>query len=146
MHKWYVLCSFLSSVLNVNHVPEYRFPLLFAVDIFRHFGPRILNLHVKNPFLNEILSFLNNFFQMWICKDFQIDYISYSFDHHVFWILEFRKNFFWNIMKQNSLNSIPNDMFILLRWTTVKSLLMWSLLARKRKMMPLTCYSSFWEF
>ncbi len=40
---------------------KYRFPSLFAVDTFRHFGPRILNLQIKSQFLTRKLSFLTNF-------------------------------------------------------------------------------------
>ena len=38
-----------------------RFSSLFSVDMFRHFGPRILNLLIKSPFVTRKLSFFNNF-------------------------------------------------------------------------------------
>ncbi len=36
---------------------KYRFSLLFALDTFCHFEPRILNSQIKSTFLSEILSF-----------------------------------------------------------------------------------------
>ncbi len=38
---------------------------LFAVDTFRHFGPRILNLQIKSSFLNINCHF-GSFFLMWL--------------------------------------------------------------------------------
>ncbi len=38
-------------------VYEYRFPSLFAVDRDWHFGPRILNSHIKSPILTGKLLF-----------------------------------------------------------------------------------------
>ncbi len=45
----------------------YRLPSLFAVDTFRHFWPRILNLQIKSPFLTGKVSF-QVIFQMWISE------------------------------------------------------------------------------
>ena len=44
-----------------------RFPSLFAVATFRHYGQRILNAQIKRPFLTRKLSFWTNF-EMWISK------------------------------------------------------------------------------
>ncbi len=49
-----------------THVWLYRFPS-FAVDTFCHFGPRILNLQIKSPFLTRILSFLT-ILTMWMSE------------------------------------------------------------------------------
>ena len=40
---------------------KYRFPLLFAVDTFCHFGPQILNLQMKKSIYGLKLSFCTNF-------------------------------------------------------------------------------------
>ena len=45
----------------------YMFLSLFAVDTFRHFGPRILNMQIQSPFLTRNLSYLTNF-EMWISE------------------------------------------------------------------------------
>ncbi len=42
----------------------YRFPTLFVEDTFRHFGPLILNLQIKSPFLTRKVSFCS----MWIVE------------------------------------------------------------------------------
>ncbi len=39
----------------------YRFPSLFAVNTFRHFGHRILNLHIKSSFFFWKIVILNHF-------------------------------------------------------------------------------------
>ncbi len=47
----------LSTAYIISTSNYYRFPLLFAIDTFRQFGPRILNLQIKSPFLTRKLSF-----------------------------------------------------------------------------------------
>ena len=39
----------------------YRFPSLFLVDTFRHFGPQILNSQIKRQFLTMKMLFWTNF-------------------------------------------------------------------------------------
>jgi len=46
---------------------QYRFPSLFAVDTFRHFGPWILNSQIKSPFLTRKLPFWS-ILSMWISE------------------------------------------------------------------------------
>ncbi len=60
------LCDLLTHEPNISKW-IYRFPSLFAVDTFRHFGPRILNSQIKSPFLTEKLLFWT-IFPMWISE------------------------------------------------------------------------------
>ncbi len=53
---------FVNHRVHYNRVSLYRFPSLFAVDTFRHFGPRILNSQIKSPYLTGKLSFFDLFF------------------------------------------------------------------------------------
>jgi hypothetical protein len=53
------------SFAKLNERTRYRFPSLFAVEMFRHFGPRILISQIKSQFLTGKLS-LWTFFKMWI--------------------------------------------------------------------------------
>ncbi len=41
----------------------YRFPSLFAVDTFHHFGPQILKLQIKSPFFTGKICILDYFSQ-----------------------------------------------------------------------------------
>ena len=52
-------CHFLSMKLIIGL--KYRFPSLFAVDTFRHFGPQILNWQIKIPFLTRYSALSTDF-------------------------------------------------------------------------------------
>jgi len=59
--NWELEKAILKGGYVIGDKLKYRFPSLFAVDTFRHFGPRILNLQIKSQFLTRKLSFLTNF-------------------------------------------------------------------------------------
>ena len=54
------ICLMLVYRSHFKHT-AYRFPSLFAVDMFRHFGPRILDSQINSPFLTRKLTFWTNF-------------------------------------------------------------------------------------